>query len=632
MSWLSGYLFRKKCTVVATIAGAQINYQMKLLVGESSGAAGEDTDCENHCQDFPNDFRFTAADGQTKHDYWVESLTGTTPNRLATVWIEVASVPASGSIDFYMYYGKAADSGEDSGANTFIFFTGNPTSLSFTETQALNVALKAWQGVTSDGTYLYTFTNCESGTNDVQKIYKLNKSGVQQDVNLAAGTAHMSGGCYHNSKLYVADMKNWYSGQPHSEAIGNIRLYNITSGLPYANENHDVGNHWAEAVCFYDSHFWIVFHCCSIIRKYDSDWNFIKEYDIDGHGGTETSWVDGNGYQGIAFFQDGSNIYAGLTVHHSVAGGPEFYYFEYDSVADSFTLIDHLDPPNTGANQGWGCDTPLDISDVWFADRQGPPGYIRQNAGSFGEKAAGNWDEFTDRTGGSLAITDTPQKRSSSKAFQYTQNSNSIHGLWRDKFGQQQTGKFWIEFDVRFPANDKKHLITTSEEMLTWTTAKKGTYIVMNRDVGHQGWISVYESAYNDIQIFTINQWYKFGELIDIAADTWDLWIDGAEKDTNLTFGYGNALSNIEQINVGGYLEYPAGSYYIQDVRIRKYASPEPVWGAWNNEESPFLFLKLLQEKGLNIDLSQKGADVNLKLSQEDKGLNLKLSQEGSPK
>jgi hypothetical protein len=106
MAWLTGYTYRKKGAVNATTAGAQTNYQLKLVVGESSGASGEDVDCESHCIDFPNDLRFTKEDGETKHDYWVESITGTTPNRLATIRIEIASIPASGSVDFYMYYGN----------------------------------------------------------------------------------------------------------------------------------------------------------------------------------------------------------------------------------------------------------------------------------------------------------------------------------------------------------------------------------------------------------------------------------------------------------------------------------------------------------------------------------------------
>jgi hypothetical protein len=122
VGWLPGYTYRKKGAVNATTAGAQTDYQMKLLVGESSGATGENVDCGNHCQDFPNDIRFTNEDGTAKHDYWVESITGTTPNRLATIQIEVASIPASGSIYFYMYYGKSDDSGESNGHDAFPFF------------------------------------------------------------------------------------------------------------------------------------------------------------------------------------------------------------------------------------------------------------------------------------------------------------------------------------------------------------------------------------------------------------------------------------------------------------------------------------------------------------------------------
>ena len=119
---LAGYLYHKKGAVNATTAGAQTLYQLKLIVGESSGASGADVHCENHCLDFPNDVRFTKEDGETKHDYWVEGITGTTPNRKATVWIEVTSIPASGSVDFYMYYRKTSDSGESDGNNTFVAF------------------------------------------------------------------------------------------------------------------------------------------------------------------------------------------------------------------------------------------------------------------------------------------------------------------------------------------------------------------------------------------------------------------------------------------------------------------------------------------------------------------------------
>ena len=42
-----------------------------------------------------NDLRFTSSDGSSLCDYWIESFSGTTPNQVATVWIEVPSIAAS---------------------------------------------------------------------------------------------------------------------------------------------------------------------------------------------------------------------------------------------------------------------------------------------------------------------------------------------------------------------------------------------------------------------------------------------------------------------------------------------------------------------------------------------------------
>jgi len=100
---------------------------MKLLVGESSGATGENVDCGGRCKTDFSDLRFTAADGTTLLDYWIESVTGTTPNQLATVWIEFDSI-GTGATTFYMYYGNSGASSSSSGANTFPFFDDFPGS------------------------------------------------------------------------------------------------------------------------------------------------------------------------------------------------------------------------------------------------------------------------------------------------------------------------------------------------------------------------------------------------------------------------------------------------------------------------------------------------------------------------
>lgn len=119
-TWLDGWDYRKSITL-SRASGAVTNYQMKLLVGESSGATGEDVDCGGKCLSSFNDLRFTTADGTTLLDYWIESISGATPNQLATIWIEFSSI-GTGDTTFYMYYGKSDASAYSNGADTFILF------------------------------------------------------------------------------------------------------------------------------------------------------------------------------------------------------------------------------------------------------------------------------------------------------------------------------------------------------------------------------------------------------------------------------------------------------------------------------------------------------------------------------
>ncbi|MFA6358678.1 MAG: DUF2341 domain-containing protein, partial [Candidatus Omnitrophota bacterium] len=118
MSWLTGWTYRKSVPL-SRASGAVSNYQMKLLLGESSGATGEDVDCGGLCLSTFNDIRFTTSDDETLLDYHIESITGTTPNQLATIWIEFNSI-GTGDTTFYMYYGKADATAVSNGASTFI--------------------------------------------------------------------------------------------------------------------------------------------------------------------------------------------------------------------------------------------------------------------------------------------------------------------------------------------------------------------------------------------------------------------------------------------------------------------------------------------------------------------------------
>ena len=122
---LTDWSYRKKITITGQ-TGASTNYQIKLLIGETSGATGEDFDVDNKSVSFPSaknisgDLRFTTSNGETLLDFWVESVTGTTPNRLATIWVEVSADLGSNQ-DIYCYYGGTTTN-VSSGVNTFILF------------------------------------------------------------------------------------------------------------------------------------------------------------------------------------------------------------------------------------------------------------------------------------------------------------------------------------------------------------------------------------------------------------------------------------------------------------------------------------------------------------------------------
>lgn len=106
----TGPLDNVEAVAIENVAGTTVYWdEMRLQT---------DADCEGHCLSTFNDLRFTDSDGN-ELDYWIESISGTTPNQVATIWVELDSVGTS-STTFYMYYGKADASAASNIANTFI--------------------------------------------------------------------------------------------------------------------------------------------------------------------------------------------------------------------------------------------------------------------------------------------------------------------------------------------------------------------------------------------------------------------------------------------------------------------------------------------------------------------------------
>jgi hypothetical protein len=357
MSWLSGYTFRKKCTVIATAAGAQTNYQLKLKVGESSGAASEDVDCGSHCEDFPNDIRFTKEDGETKHDYWVDtsSLTGTTPNRQVNVWIEVASVPASGAVDFYMYYGRSGDGGESVGANTFDFFDDfEGTERDYYSFDYVSITpnyVGAHQGVATDGTYFYTSGGTLTTEPANLELYKwdLNWNLItKRDT-----TSDNPTGKTQINHIFVKDGVLYIGANELGNEATWIMEYNTSDLTPITY--HYLGNHGrSEGCAFHDNAWWVVYSYKRYVSKVSTSWVHQTDYAL-----TYTI-TPTNGYQGI--FWIGDYIYC--TIHDYVS--PQAIDV-YKWNGAGFDEIIRLPLPESHCTQGLCLDP--DGETMWFAAR-----------------------------------------------------------------------------------------------------------------------------------------------------------------------------------------------------------------------------------------------------------------------
>jgi hypothetical protein len=117
--WLTGWNYRKRFSLSA--ASAATNYQIKLLLGESSASSGAQVHCHGLCDNAFDDIRITTFDGVAVLPYFIESISGATPAQIATIWIKadyIGTTPTS----FYLYYGNSSAVAVSNAGDTLEFF------------------------------------------------------------------------------------------------------------------------------------------------------------------------------------------------------------------------------------------------------------------------------------------------------------------------------------------------------------------------------------------------------------------------------------------------------------------------------------------------------------------------------
>jgi hypothetical protein len=590
---LAGYTYYKKGAVNATTAGAQTLYQLKLIVGESSGAAGADVHCENHCLDFPNDVRFTKEDGETKHDYWIEEITGTTPNRKATVWIKVASIPASGSVDFYMYYRKASDSGESSGDNTFELFddfdagewtpySGNPV-LSPEGSEDYTTFASVLKVDTTYHMY-YHYYNAANYEQIGHATSSDGKSWVKDSANNPVLTASVA---WESSNVGVPMV--WKEGSTwYMLYRGKSGVHGDSTGLATSAD----GVSWAK-------------DASNPVRA-DEVWGIIKvgstyyayfEYNSDGrqiHVATSanlTSWTDipsGNpiltGGRFCPFaFKRGSYYY--LLVPHYTAGTDYSELELYRDTAPTFlpanrTFMGVRKRCDSGQWDGHDQDTPCVLTDTISRDTF-PSDERWTYYSAEGPTGDNIWEE------GLLIETDIDAALVSNVAFSKWVNEGSWsidNNIKKYGTGSASSG---IGSGRKLYKNFSPGKIGIMKDMWVRTKHTGWCHVFYDNTLlfmsGHGGHWQYNDGAWHNFpndKTFVADTWYRI-QIAWTEANKYKAWVDGFYLGEVTTIAY-SSITKIQSMN------YTTVGYnlWLDNVLVRKYASPEPTWGTWGSEQS----------------------------------------------
>jgi hypothetical protein len=120
-NWLLGWTYRQS-HVINSASGAGTGYQVNITAYYGSGSSyGNTVYLNSHSQANFGDIRFTASDGSTLLNYWLESYTA---SNVAVFWVQLDSVTNLGTTSetIYVYYGNSTVSTTSSPTSTFALF------------------------------------------------------------------------------------------------------------------------------------------------------------------------------------------------------------------------------------------------------------------------------------------------------------------------------------------------------------------------------------------------------------------------------------------------------------------------------------------------------------------------------
>ncbi len=640
MALLAGYAFRRQLTIAGTAAGAQTDYQMLLNV-----YLGEGANSGNTCYlgwrswNWPHDIRFTKADGTTLLDFWIESYSGD----YARIWIEFDSIPASpDTVTFYMYHGNPLATAASNIVNAFPLLgddlagetvgqdpslwtvvQGNNTStkisddISNQKIRSENIAVnfgalclapdgRLWGGHFTDGTIRvsadggltwttkYTFA---VGTGLVRCVFVAQNGYIYASRDQSQIVVRSTDGgenwatCLTLSSSYSTV---WVTGMTE-EVDGTLYCGEYSGGdsspftscaYIYKSVNH--GNSWTTVWNNPDNvrHIHIVQvdpYTGKLYASQDSGTGVGKLIRSDDHGANWITLGEGSALwmpTSIAF-GDGFRLFG----NEPVSGASKITKTTNDT---AFT--DAYVPPATDDNAYWmgGCrrsdgliifgswtQTDNEKATVVISWDDGVTWHIVEEmttgAGNRGYYFFSGFDEY-----GNIyytkSITTNCEKVYYQKRVDKSIEANSAGGTGTNCY---RTVSFPTEFVIEhrsWPLQEDKVLVPLY--LNQDTTVRINVVFWSDRLIKyHNGTEFVSTGIY-----YLKNKSYNFKYVVNLSTKKWALYIDDALIASNISFYVDGSTAN----NVRFYSGASAvGSTYIDDVRVRAYADPEPTWSAW---------------------------------------------------
>lgn len=207
---------------------------------------------------------------------------------------------------------------------------------------------RAWQGVATDGNYIYVVTDRNENfeLENIISVYTMDGIFVSEKRNAYTGTdssgRFMSyGDCsFIDGYLYVP-VYNCNSGglPPFESKVVQYSLPDLNQVMEF-----DIGNGVAECVTKHLEDFWVCYHDLAVIKRFASNFTLKNTYNLSQVFGPEGGyqsilWLDGFVYLNL----HGSNKYG-------VAYAPGLDKYSFDG--NTFTFVERLKPPTYGAGQG----------------------------------------------------------------------------------------------------------------------------------------------------------------------------------------------------------------------------------------------------------------------------------------